>query len=1029
VSNSVIMMTTKKIVLIICIFLLCITSIRLVWMFSNSPGNYPLAVNGVLDLRNLDSSSNNTIPLDGEWEFYPDVFLMDDSLPQFLQMDRSFIQIPEKRARSTASENVLDYGSGTYHLRILLNENDKKIYGIRIADIQVSSELFVNGILLGQSGQPEHTKSEYSARNVSYDVSFVADRGQVDIVIHAANFIKSNHGGIMKSIKFGTTEAVQHEKWVLITIQLMVCVVLMLHALFACILYIIGTRQMALIVFAALVLTTILMTLLQDEKLLVIWLPISFEWSVRLSYLCYVGVCALLLEFSKHLFPQYASVRAFRWSYILFGLFLLHVAFGPIQYIWYAGYIYFSLALFYCLLFSALIFKRLLNGDDDAIYLVLGAIAIVTNVIWSVFKRRLGMDYYPIDIMAAFIVFASFWFKRYFRNAAETVELAGKLRKADKLKDDFLANTSHELRNPLHGILNIAQSVLDSEQSSLSDKNVKNMELLLTVGRRMSFLLNDLLDLSRLQNSGIQLQPRSLNIHTAASGVVEMLRFMTEGKPLQFENHIPQAFPHVLADENRLIQILFNLLHNAVKFTDEGHITLHAEVIHGKARIRITDTGIGMDEEIQKRIFQSYEQGDSGITSVGGGLGLGLSICKQLVELHGGTLEVSSTLGEGSQFSFTLSLAESSLQSDAAEPLTAPTMASVTAVTEPSHPEEQTLLSSQGKVLVSDRPSILAVDDDPLNLTILVSILSLDQYDIVTATNGQEALALLDTKQWDLIIADVMMPHMSGYELTRIVRDRFPVTELPVLLLTARSRAEDIEAGFLSGANDYVTKPMDAKELKSRVQALTELKRSVRERMRMEAAWLQAQIQPHFIFNTLNSIAALSLVDPERMRVLLKVFGEYLQFSFNFHNSERLIRMDHELDLVRSYLFIEKERFVDKLQIKWEINVSVPLRIPPLTIQPLVENAVKHGIMGHSRGGLLTILITEHEEHVTISIVDNGVGIDEEKLKNLLVNHSGTKKGIGLVNTDRRLKQIYGKGLQIISSPQKGTTVTFHITK
>ncbi|MDF2651152.1 MAG: hypothetical protein K0Q73_6957, partial [Paenibacillus sp.] len=313
-----IMMTKKKIVLIISVFLLIITSIRMVWMLPTYKEQYPHAVNGVLDLRGIDLSPKKTVPLDGEWEFYPKM-LMNDSLPP-QSADRNLINLPESWNLYAASDNQTPSEYGSYRLRVLLDEEDKQIYGIRIADIQTSSALFVNGELLGQSGQPAQSYAEYSARNIPYNVSFTADRGQLDIVIHAANFLGTGAVSIMKSITFGNATAVEHEKWLLIIIQLIVCVVLSFHALFACILYLIGTRQKAVIVFALLVMSTILLTLIDDEKLLLIWLPISFEWSVRILLLCFVGVCALLLEFTKHLFPEYSTIRAFRWSYVLFGL-------------------------------------------------------------------------------------------------------------------------------------------------------------------------------------------------------------------------------------------------------------------------------------------------------------------------------------------------------------------------------------------------------------------------------------------------------------------------------------------------------------------------------------------------------------------------------------------------------------------------------------------------------------------------------------------------------------------------------------
>ncbi|MFK4344739.1 sensor histidine kinase [Paenibacillus sp. RC253] len=223
--------------------------------------------------------------------------------------------------------------------------------------------------------------------------------------------------------------------------------------------------------------------------------------------------------------------------------------------------------------------------------------------------------------------------------------MSDRLQRADQVKNDFLANTSHELRNPLHGMINIAQSVLDNQTHTLDERNRSNMQLLITVGRRMSLLLNDLLDVTRLRERDIRLEKRSLKPQGVASGVLDMLRFMTDGKSLEMVISIPDHFPNVLADENRLVLIFFNLLHNAVKYTNAGTISIQADIRDGMAHIHVRDTGVGMDEETQQRIFQPYEQGTTHLTVIGDGLGLGLSISKQLIELHGGTLRVHSSSG------------------------------------------------------------------------------------------------------------------------------------------------------------------------------------------------------------------------------------------------------------------------------------------------------------------------------------------------------------------------------------------------
>ncbi|MCY9692843.1 ATP-binding protein [Paenibacillus alginolyticus] len=674
-----------------------------------------------------------------------------------------------------------------------------------------------------------------------------------------------------------------------------------------------------------------------------------------------------------------------------------------------------------------LVGKMIARNQPGAIFLVLAATSILSSSVWGAFNNRSEVTsvYYPVDVLAAIVCFCAYWFKQYIRNSEENAKLNEQLRMADKLKDDFLANTSHELRNPLHGMLNIAQTVLDSDKHALSDKSVQNLELMITVGRRMSFMLNDLLDLTRLKEGIVRLQVQSIQVQAVASGVFDMLHFMTDGKPIRLISEIPNEFPPVMADENRLIQILFNLVHNAIKFTNEGTITIWAAVKGGKAYISVADTGIGMDTETLQRIFKPYEQGDTGMTAApGGGIGLGLGICKQLVELHGEALEVISAPGEGTVFTFALALSDSSsvqLEMGAASTLLSAYMETGAAGSNIQYGEDTDTPSSRS----TDRPIVLAVDDDPLNLKVLEDILTAKSFDIVAVTSGKEALSQLNSRVWDLVITDVMMPHMSGYELTQAIRERYSSSELPILLLTARNNSEDIAAGFLAGANDYVVKPADTMELIARVRALTDVHRSMRERLRMEAAWLQAQIQPHFLFNALNAIAALSDINLNRMRLLLDEFGNYLRSSFNFQNSEQLVPLEQELALVRSYLYIENERFNGNLDIAWEIDVGMQLKIPPLSIQPLVENAVRHGITRRSSGGKILIQITEYEDRSEATITDNGVGMDEETVKGLLCSRSGSRQGVGLRNIDRRLKQMYGNGLQIQSYPEQGTTVSF----
>ncbi|CAH1217920.1 Sensor histidine kinase RcsC [Paenibacillus auburnensis] len=1018
-------MTKKKLIAVIVLFLMGITGLRFLWI-SIHPLPLPLkAVQGVLDLRDTPFSDDKIYSLRGEWEIYPGKLLPSGSRARSAPSpgtNPSYIQVPGSWKGAMKQEQET-YRYASYRLRILTKQPDQRI-GIILPKINSSSALYVNGKIEGHSGIPAETAQEYTARAVPYPVYFNAVEGETELVLQVADF-DTDSGGILRPVLFGNSQTIHKERLLTIGMELAVCIVLLLHAAYAVILYLIIPRHKVLLYFTLMVVFATFSILSDDDRLLMLWLPISNGWSLKLLRLAFLGTFFFMLLLAKQLlFPN----ERFKWMRILaiitllFGGLLISVPssstlFSVLSHQY--GHLLLSLAVGIFII----IYKSFIRNEEGTIFLLLAITSIISSTIWGSIKNNstLGLSFYPFDLIFAFLAFATFWFRRFFWNAEQTAKLAVSLQRSIKQKDDFLANTSHELQNPLHGIINIAEAVLSSEKSTLHEQNAEDLRLLITVGRRMSLLLNDLLDLSQLREHNIQLKLESLRIQSAASGVMDMLRFMTGDKPLELKMDIPDNFPNVIGDEKRVIQILFNLLQNAVKYTEKGTVSVYADIHQQTARIHIMDTGIGMDQETQRRVFEPYEQGDSSMTAMGGGIGLGLSICKELVQLHGGSLSVVSSPQEGSVFTFTLQLAgepqESVLKND------------VILHESGEAPLVPYALVQDHNIVDSDSQSksrVLAVDDDPVNLKILTALLA-DDYEIMTVTSGHGALLLLDDESWDLVISDVMMPGMSGYELTRRIRERYSVTELPVLLLTARNQPQDIYTGFVSGANDYVSKPVNAMELQMRVRFLTDLKQSVSRQLRVEAAYLQAQIQPHFLFNTLNSISALASFDSERMSDLIDAFSSYLRLSFNFLNAEPLVPLERELELVRAYLYIEKERFDDRLETTWSIEPDLHFLLPPLTIQPLVENAVRHGILNRAKGGRVEISVRKHSEGYKVTIADNGIGIRAEVLSQLLTGPLEPGRGIGLQNTHKRLMRMYGRGLTIESTVLKGTIISFII--
>ncbi|PAD69024.1 histidine kinase [Bacillus sp. 7586-K] len=1016
------MMSKKKIIIISILFLISITAIRLTWygfLSKMDQPNPPKIENGVLDLRNWDIPKNQTFTLRGEWEFYPSQLLEGKETTATTKPE--LIQVPSNW-KDVFKGDTKSFHYGTYRIKILVDQSEKKALGLQFNEIRKASAVYVNGKLIGGLGSPSSKQEQYEARYYPYSVAIPSGAREIDLAIQVSNHF--GEGGITEQVRFGPLEAIKTRSLLSKGLQLLLCVVLLLHIFYAVLLYFLGYRKSLLFYFSMVVFCGTISVLTSDDKLLYQLLPFEYEWSIKIVFLSYLGVAAFIPQVFKQLFPEYSKFRMVHYftGYCIF--YCLFILFSPSTYLLQTSKVFLSTTLCLFVIISTVILQRAIKEKRDIIFLLLACYSIGINIFWAIIESRLSLEliHYPFDLIITLLCFTAYWFNTFFRTTNKSIQLTEKLKLANKRKDEFLVNTSHELRNPLHGIINITQSVLDDKNNPPNEEQRNNLELLISVGRRMSMMLNDLLDVTRLKEETIQLEIKSVRIQSVVTGVVEMLRFMLEGKPIKINVDIEDTFPAVKADENRLIQILFNLLHNAIKYTEEGEISVRAIVENEMARIEVADTGIGIKEEMQKVIFEPYEQVNSHLTKAGTGFGLGLSICKQLVELHGGTIKVKSTQNSGSVFYFTLPLCGEVTDL----PVVVNEEVATSLLTEPS----RSTLYKETEVIksLSHNPKVLVVDDDYVNINILVSLLG-TSYDLTTATSVSEAIKILEGSRFDLVISDVMMPHVSGYEFTRMIRERFTISELPVLLLTARNRSEDIVAGFRSGANDYVTKPVDSWELKSRVRALTDLKQSVERHLQVEAAWLQAQIRPHFLFNTLNSIAALGTIDIPRMQDLLMEFSNYLRTSFDYQNHEHVVKLERELSLVRSYLHIEKERFGDRLNIVWEIDADHDISIPPLSIQTLVENAVRHGILQQPNGGTIIVRLKELDEFVEVFIKDNGIGMDEDKLSNLLDSETEQTRGIGLLNTNRRLKQLYGQGLKIESSLKKGTVVSFKIPK
>ena len=411
--------------------------------------------------------------------------------------------------------------------------------------------------------------------------------------------------------------------------------------------------------------------------------------------------------------------------------------------------------------------------------------------------------------------------RSHIQKVASQKRINDQLRRIDELKDEFLANTSHELRTPLNGIIGVAESLRDGVAGEMNEQARNHLGLIADSGRRLAHLVNEILDFKKLSHGSVSLQRSPTDLQGSVAVVLALSKPLAGDKDLALVNAVPADFPPLDADESRLEQILHNLIGNAIKFTAQGHVTVTARVENGMAEIQVADSGIGIAADQLQRIFLPFEQVAEANTRRHGGTGLGLAVVKKLVELHGGTVSVHSQEGSGSQFSFTLPLAAVGAQvKKARAELPAPgkvlPLRTITAVP-----------------LIGNAATILVADDEPLNCQVVADCLTMQGYNVVTVGDGQAAIDALGEQAFSLLILDVMMPKLSGFDVARRVRESFSQQELPILMLSARNRPEDVATGLAAGANDYIGKPVERSELVARVKnllALHEVNAAKRER-------------------------------------------------------------------------------------------------------------------------------------------------------------------------------------------------------
>ena len=751
---------------------------------------FPKAKKGILDLRNTPLSSKPA-SLNGEWSFYWQQLMMPGDSVTCTSCFAGYPQLwknMEVNGRPLSSQ-----GYASYSLTVLLPKTRSPLAMV-VPDTYSAYKLFVNGKELAANGKIGTSAANAAPFWATKVIDLENATDSLHIILQVANFWHAK-GGPYKEILIGDKKRMFLEYRQNTAMDLVLAGCLFMGGLFFWGLSVFGRNDKITFYFSLFCIVTSYRMIGTDLYVLHALFPdVSWFVCIRLEYLTLVLGVALFSHYTRMLYPKDCShgvMKAIIWFCLLYAIIILVTP--PV--IFTAMLNFFLAVMFLYIVYAFYVYIQAVIHKRKGSWYALMSSGVMLLVYFVV-----NLQYFSIIPELKLVVFAGyviFFFLQSLvlshRFADILQQAATEARQGLKVKSEFLSTMSHEIRTPLNSVIGMAHLLKRSEPRK---DQQEHLNVLLFSANNLLSIVNNILDYNKIEAGKISIEQIAMDLPAMARNIIAGLQNLADDKRVTLQLVIdPLLNTKIIGDPTRTSQVLNNLVHNAIKFTKEGSVQLSikAEKCGSDSialRISVTDTGIGIPANKQQLIFERFTQADSSTSRSFGGTGLGLSISKKILEMQGCRLQLKSEPGIGSEFYFTQTFL-----------LTGERIGNDLPVQEQPQNEPKSLQDI----------AILLVEDNPLNILVAKAFLERCGAVIDVAMNGEEAIEKFDATRHRLVLMDLEMPVMDGYEATRELRKRSET--IPVIALTASLPKEVESEVYAAGLTDIIVKPFDPDEL------------------------------------------------------------------------------------------------------------------------------------------------------------------------------------------------------------------------